>query len=112
MNNDDEKRQEQLIIEIRRLAGEIGSMQDSLDKGGDAENYDYQVRTGLAVAVDDILGYDPKEVVRWLGHCLIPMGIDVNDRVEALLDALSREIDAQLAERDEEEDDDAGESGE
>ena len=46
-----DKNKEQLILQIRKLAGQLGELMDSepVDPS-DAENYDYQVMTGLAGA--------------------------------------------------------------
>ena len=88
---------DELITKLRELAGAIGS-QDELENAPDAENYDFQVQTGLAEAVVKIMDYDSGKLIFWIGRCLIQFGLNPNDRIKALLDALAHEVVVQLEE--------------
>jgi hypothetical protein len=66
-----EERQKALILKIRELAGEVGSIDDPDPGWHDADNYDHQVQTGLATAVVEILDYAPPGLVHWFGICLL-----------------------------------------
>ncbi|MEY3898593.1 MAG: hypothetical protein RLZZ214_4115, partial [Verrucomicrobiota bacterium] len=54
---------DEMILEIRKIAGPIGSSQADLDDACDAENYDFQVQTGLAKVVSEILDYNPSKLI-------------------------------------------------
>jgi hypothetical protein len=90
------------IIRIRQLAGEIGS-HHQLEKASDAENYDFQVKCGLGDAVADIFQGNPHDLFEFFGYCLISIGINLDKRVDALLDATEREVLTQYDFSDEEE---------
>jgi len=85
---------ESLIQEIRSLAGRLGEMGGDLENVADAENYDFQVQTGLASATAQILEGNPFKAIVWFGHCLISCGVEPDERIKCLLDSLSREIEA------------------
>ena len=92
---------ENLIREIRSLAGRIGA-DDELPNVADSVNYEYQVDTGLASAVAELLFNHPQNAIPWFGYCLIECGVDIDERMSALMDALRREVDSQLDEEDDE----------
>ena len=92
---------DEMILEIRKIAGKIGSDQADLDDACDAENYDFQVQTGLSEVVSEILDYNPSKLIFWFGYCLINCGLDPDQRIGALLDALEREVWEQLYATDE-----------
>jgi len=82
-----------LVDQIHRMAGEIGVLNgNNLEKAADAEDYEFQVETGLAVAAASILQDDIDKIITWLGYCMIDLGYEPNDRVAALMDALRREL--------------------
>ena len=92
-----EKTKEQLIYEIRSLAGQLGELIDSepVDPS-DAESYDDQVMVGLARATVEITDGDPAKLFYWLGYCICGLGLDVDPRIQSLVDALKYEVYAQL----------------
>ncbi len=96
-DHSDEKAEteKRLIRQIHDLGGELGMKLDDLENVSDAENYEYQVATGLAEAVAQIFERDPFKAVSWFGLCLISCDVEVDDRVGCLLDSLKREIDEQ-----------------
>ena len=107
MEGYNEQRAKELIHQLRLIAGEIGAMDNELDGAGDAENYEFQVHVGLANAIVEVLDYDTDKVITWLfGYCLIQLGVEPNDRIAALLDALKREVEVQLDEAFDDEDND------
>ncbi|MEI6819326.1 MAG: hypothetical protein WCL19_06960 [Verrucomicrobiota bacterium] len=91
------KSEEQLIHEIRSLAGQLGELHHREQEGpSDAEHYDFQVMVGLANATIDITNFDPEKLFYWLGYCIIGLGLDMDPRISALIDALENEVNAQL----------------
>lgn len=100
-NMTDENNIDPNILRIRKLAGKIGSYQN-IEKGSDAENYEFQVDVGLAEAVSDIQGYDPQKLIYWFGFCIIRLGANCDERIQALLDALEREINSQFENEEQE----------
>jgi hypothetical protein len=90
---------EELIVQLRKVAGEIGELEAPgvySPRAADAEDYDFKIQTGLARAALEIYDYDPSETIRWFGYCLIGLGMNVADgRMQTLLDALDREQFAQ-----------------
>jgi hypothetical protein len=94
---DKENQRSEIVRQIRRLAGELGAIEDELENVADAENYDFQVQTGLAAAVTEILEDNPFSAIRWFGYCLISCGVEADPRIICLLDSLDREVDSQLA---------------
>ena len=94
-----DKNEEQLILQIRKLAGQLGELMDSepVDPS-DAESYDFQVMTGLARATVDITDFDPEKLYKLLGYCIIGLGLEINPRISALMDALRNEVNDQLDE--------------
>ena len=59
----------------------------------DAENYDFQVLTGLSDAVVEVIDYDIEKLFYWFGYCLLGFGVDpCDDRISALMDALKNEV--------------------
>ena len=104
MNEDDKKKD--LIQQIRTLAGELGRIgKNDLPEAPDAEEYDFQVQVGLAEAAVEIMDTDVSGIAGWFVFCLIQYGIDPDDRIKALRDALAREVMSQMdaMEDDEEE---------
>ena len=92
-----EKTEEQLIYEIRALAGQLGELYHREQEGpSDAEHYDFQVLVGLANATVGITDFDPSKLFYWLGYCIIGFGLDVDPRISALMDALEHEVTNQL----------------
>ena len=89
-----EERGNELVQKIRDAAGELGAMTDELEDVADAENYDFQVRTGLAMAITEILEWNPIDATVWFGYCLISCGVNIDDRVQCLIDSLCREIES------------------
>lgn len=94
-----------LILKIRALAGQVGGLDNDLQDACDADNYDFQVQVGLAESIVEILDYDPSKTVQWFGYCLVQFGLGSNDRANALLDALEREVEALLYDADDADDD-------
>ena len=99
---------DELIVQLREIAGEIGELQDPgvySPRVADAEDYDFKIQIGLARAAVEIFDYDPSKTITWFGHCLIGLGMSVDDgRMRTLLDALDREQFAQsLANEDDSE---------
>jgi hypothetical protein len=92
-----EKIEEQLILQIRELAGQLGELHHREQEGpSDAEHYDFQVMVGLANATVDITDFDPDKLFYWLGYCIIGLGLDMDPRICALKDALENEVNEQL----------------
>ncbi len=92
-----EKTEDQLIHQIRLLAGQLGELHHSEQQGpSDAEHYDFQVMVGLANAAVEITDFAPEKLFYWLGYCLIALGLDVDPRVSALMDALENEVNVQI----------------
>lgn len=105
-----EKQRSAIIQQIRALAGQLGA-DDHPEQDGpsDAEHYDFQVMVGLALAVVEAIDMNPSKLFYWFGFCLIDFGLDGSDpRIQALMDALYREVESQLDALDEEKD--AGDS--
>jgi len=96
MTEYNEATEKALILDIRQLAGEIGAMHDPPKEGGDADMYNYEVQAGLSRAVVGTLDYDLTKVTCWFGLCLCEFGVEFDDRIQALLDALKREAESQL----------------
>jgi hypothetical protein len=92
-----ENKEEELIHQIRTLAGQLGELHHREQEGpSDAEHYDFQVMVGLAKATVDITNFDSAKLFYWLGYCIIGLGLDVDPRIKALMDALENEVNAQL----------------
>jgi hypothetical protein len=92
-----EKIEEQLILQIRELAGQLGELDHCEQEGpSDAEHYDFQVMVGLAKATVDITNFDSAKLFYWLGYCIIGLGLDVDPRIRELMDALENEVNEQL----------------
>ncbi len=92
----DLEKQEPLILQLRELAGQIGEIENEIPEAWDAENYDFQVQIGLATSIVEILDYDIQKVIRWFSYCLMNCGgIEIDPRVDALLDALANEVECQ-----------------
>ncbi len=92
-----ENKEEELIHQIRALAGQLGELHYREQEGpSDAEHYDFQVMVGLANATVDITNFAPEKLFYWLGYCIIGLGLDVDPRIRALMDALENEVNAQL----------------
>ena len=93
MNN--ETKIDELTVQLRKIAGEIGELQNPgvySPKAADADDYDFKIQIGLARAVIEIFDYDPSEVIDWFGFCLMNLGMNADDgRMQTLLDALDRE---------------------
>jgi hypothetical protein len=103
-----EKTEDQLIHEIRLLAGQLGELHHREQEGpSDAEHYDFQVMVGLAKATVEITDFDPEKLFFWLGFCFIGLGLDVDPRISALMDALKNEVSDQLDTLFEDEDENA-----
>lgn len=105
-----EKKREEIITQIRILAGELGAIENELENVADAENYDFQVQTGLSEAVTEIFDGDVFLAIRWFGFCLISCGVDADPRVTCLLDSLNREVDSQFERKESEYEGDEEES--
>jgi len=98
----DSEKQAPLILKLRELAGQIGEIENEIPEACDAENYDFQVKIGLATSIAEILDYDIQRTVRWFGYCLMNCGgIGIDPRIEALLDALANEVECQAEAADE-----------
>lgn len=94
---DDDKKEEELLHQIRVLAGELGAISHKEQEGvSDAEHYDFQVLVGMANAAVHISGCDPRKLMYWLGYCFIDMGADPDDRIKALMDALRNEVEDRI----------------
>ncbi len=92
-----ENKEEELILQIRSLAGQLGELDHREQEGpSDAEHYDFQVMVGLANATVDITNFDPDKLFYWLGYCILRLGLDVDPRIRALMDALQNEVNTQL----------------
>ena len=92
----DSERQEPLILKLREIAGQIGEIENEIPEACDAENYDFQVKIGLATSIVEILDYDIPQIVHWFGWCLMRCGgIEIDPRIDALLDALANEVECQ-----------------
>ena len=92
----DIERIDELIEQVSRACGEIGSlMVGELEEASDADNYESQIQVGLAKAVvDTMFKSKHADLVHWFGHCIIASGHEVDDRIDALLDSLSRELES------------------
>lgn len=53
-------------------------------------------KVGLAEAAVEIMNTDVIGIIRWFEFCLIQYGIDPDARIEALRDALAREVMSQM----------------
>jgi hypothetical protein len=90
---------DELIVQLRKIAGKIGELQSPgaySPSAADADDYDFKIQLGLAQAVVEIFDYDLSEAINWFGYCLIQL--DMNHdyrRTDTLLDALKRELYAQ-----------------
>jgi hypothetical protein len=106
MNN--ETKIDELIVQLREIAGEIGELDMPgvySPEASDADDYDFKIQIGLARAVIEIFDDDPSKTIFWFGRCLMRLGMDTEDgRMQTLLDALEREEHAQfLAKEDDSE---------
>ena len=97
-------REQELIQKIHDLSGELGGLLDSCEdeKRPDAENYEYQVSLGLAEATSEILKRDPCRLTVWLGYGLISCGVEIDPRVQCLIDSFRRELEERDQQMDEE----------
>jgi hypothetical protein len=97
-----DKNEEQLILQIRELAGKLGELHFSEQEGpSDAEHYDFQVMVGLSMATVDVSNHHPEKLFYFLEHCIIGLGLgnmENNPRISALKDALQYEVRDQLDE--------------
>lgn len=92
-----ENKEEELINQIRALAGQLGELDHREQEGpSDAEHYDFQVMVGLANATIGITDFNPTKLFYWLGYCILGLGLDVDPRISALMDALENEVNTQL----------------
>lgn len=82
--------------QLREIAGEIGEIECHLPGTPDAEEYNFQVQVGLATAVVEILDTDFAGISKWFGFCLIRYGIKPDRVIQALHDALIRQVDDQI----------------
>ncbi|MEO5912702.1 MAG: hypothetical protein ABIS50_00600 [Luteolibacter sp.] len=100
----EEEKQKPLILELRKLAGQIGEIEDAepFPREADSENYDFQIKTGLATALNEIFDYDLQGLVHFFGYCLIQNSVEIDDRMACLLDSLVREAEDQLTKHDQE----------
>jgi hypothetical protein len=100
---DDTKRME-LVLKLRGIAGEIGSIDNEQPLSSDADSYDLQVLSGLSDAVVTILDDVPSKFFSWIDYCLISYGLGFpNPRITALIDALENEVYSQLESLEEDE---------
>jgi hypothetical protein len=87
----------EIITIIRDLAGVLGESNKLSSRQADAVEYEHQVKCGLATAVMDIITLSPWQLKYFVGLCAIRLGLGRPDqRIHALLDALERELEAQL----------------
>ena len=93
----DHKKEGELSRKIRELAGQIGEISDPEQFGNsDAEDYDFKVLTGLATATVETIDFNPGKLFHWLGYCFIRFGVDIDPRIQSLMDALENEVMNQL----------------
>lgn len=96
-NMNDNERTKAIILQIRDLAGQIGILRNELPGSPDAEEYEFQVRIGLAEAAMEILDTDVRGIIHWFGNCHFDFGCDpTNARIATLTDVLAQEIEAQI----------------
>ena len=111
MNN--ETKIEELVVQLRNIAGEIGELENPEGysrRASDADDYDFKIQIGLARAAIEIFDYDPSKTIYWFGYCLIDLGMNTDDgRMQALLDALDREQHAQFLSNEDESESSDGE---
>lgn len=86
-----------LIQTIRELSGKIGMLEKMEWPGApDSKEYCFQVRSGLATAVNEILDFDFAAQMQFFRYCISRFVDPDNERIAALLDALQNEIEEQM----------------
>ncbi|HAH99498.1 MAG TPA: hypothetical protein DCO70_09175 [Verrucomicrobiales bacterium] len=95
----DQERIEELVKCIVTCCGQIGSLTigNATNKTYSFCNQtDYKIQKGLAYAVVESLekqeSTDAPDLIDWFGLCLIKLGYDPDDRINAILDALRDEL--------------------
>ena len=95
----DQERIEELVQCIVTCCGQIGSLtiSNATNKTYSSCNQtDYKIQKGLAYAVVESLekqeSSDAPDLIDWFGLCLIKLGYDPDDRINALLDVLRDEL--------------------